>query len=105
LTGGADIDQGAAPQKLRLDKWLFFARFFKSRELAQSAVLAGHLRLNGQPCAKPAHGVGAGDVLTFVAWGRVRVIRITQLAQRRGPAALAQTLYVDLDTTAPPQTA
>lgn len=94
-----------APPKLRLDKWLFAARFFKSRELAQGAVVAGLVRLNGQPCAKPAHGVGVGDVLTFVAGGRVRVVRITQLAQRRGPATIAQTLYVDLDAGQPPQTA
>ena len=95
----------SAPEKLRLDKWLFAARFFKSRELAQGVVLQGHMRLNGAPCAKPAHGVGVGDVLTFVAGGRVRVIRITQLAQRRGPAAMAQQLYVDLDAGPPPQTA
>ncbi len=91
-----------APPKLRLDKWLFAARFFKSRELASAHVSEGHLRLNGQPCAKPAHGVGVGDVLTFVQRGRVRVIRISALSPRRGPAVVAQSLYVDLD--APVQT-
>ncbi len=95
----------AAPQKLRLDKWLFAARFFKSRELASAHVGEGHLRLNGQPCAKPGHGVGVGDVLTFVQGGRVRVIRISALAQRRGPAALAQLLYVDLDAGTAPKPA
>ncbi len=95
----------AAPEKLRLDKWLFAARFFKSRELASALVLGGHLRLNGQPCAKPAHGVAVGDVLTFVQGGRVRVIRIAALSQRRGPASIAQSLYVDLDASAPPNPA
>ncbi len=91
----------AAQEKLRLDKWLFAARFFKSRELASAHVGEGHLRLNGQPCAKPAHGVGVGDVLTFVQGNRVRVIRISALAQRRGPASVAQSLYVDLDAASP----
>jgi ribosome-associated heat shock protein Hsp15 len=95
----------AAQQKLRLDKWLFAARFFKSRELASAHVVEGHLRLNGQPCAKPAHVVGVGDVLTFVQAGRVRVIRISALSQRRGPAVAAQSLYVDLDAPAPPKPA
>jgi ribosome-associated heat shock protein Hsp15 len=90
----------APPQaRLRLDKWLFAARFFKSRELAQACVQEGHLRLNGQICAKPAHGVAVGDVLTFVQGGRVRLIRILALAARRGPAAVAQSLYVDLDAS------
>ncbi len=93
------------PPKLRLDKWLFTARFFKSRELASALVGEGHLRLNGQPCAKPAHGVGVGDVLTFVAGGRVRVIRIAALSDRRGPASAAQALYVDLDAGQMPKPA
>ena len=90
----------AAP-KLRLDKWLCFARFFKSRELASALIEEGHLRLNGQPCAKPAHGVCVGDVLTFVQGGRVRVIRVLALAQRRGPAEAAKLLYLDLDQSTP----
>jgi ribosome-associated heat shock protein Hsp15 len=86
-----------APQKLRLDKWLFAARFFKSRERAIALIDEGHLRLNGVVCAKPAQGVGAGDVLTFVQAGRVRVIRVAAMPLRRGPASAAQSLYVDLD--------
>ena len=93
------------PPKLRLDKWLFAARFFKSRELASALVADGHLRLNGVPCAKPAHGVAVGDVLTFVQANRVRVIRVLALAQRRGPASAAQALYVDLDAADAPKPA
>ncbi len=96
---------GAAAPKLRLDKWLFAARFFKSRELASALVSGGHLRLNGQPCAKPAHGVAVGDVLTFVQGGRVRLIRVAGLAARRGPASAAQVLYVDLDAPVLPDQA
>lgn len=91
--------------KLRLDKWLFVARFFKSRERAHDLIEEGHLRLNGQPCRKPAHGVAVGDVLTFVQGGRVRLIRINALSDRRGPAEMAQQLYIDLDAKAPPDQA
>ena len=90
-----------APPKLRLDKWLFAARFFKSRQLAQDLVDEGYVRLNGQPCRKAGHGVAVGDVLTFVQGGRVRLIRISALSHQRGPASAAQLLYVDLDAAAP----
>jgi ribosome-associated heat shock protein Hsp15 len=89
-------DPGVQP-KLRLDKWLFHARFFKSRDLAQDCVESGHLRLNAQRCKKPGHGVVVGDVLTFPQGGQIRVVRVLALAQRRGPATVAQALYCDLD--------
>lgn len=92
---------GAKPQanvqpKLRLDKWLWAARFFKSRDLAAEVIESGHLRLNGQHCRKPGHGVSPGDVLTFAQGRRIRVIRVQELGERRGPAAEAQELYHDL---------
>lgn len=93
---GAKPDPAAQP-RLRLDKWLFHARFFKGRDLAAEVIEAGHLRLNGQHCLKPGHGVGPGDVLTFAQGGRIRVIRILALSERRGPATEAQALYADLD--------
>lgn len=83
--------------KLRLDKWLFHARFFKSRELAHDCIAEGHLRLNAQRCTKPGHGVQLGDVLTFPQGNRIRVVRILALSDRRGPATEAQVLYDDLD--------
>jgi ribosome-associated heat shock protein Hsp15 len=89
-------DPGVQP-KLRLDKWLFHARFFKSRDLAQDCVESGHLRLNAQRCKKPGHGVVVGDVLTFPQGGQIRVVRVLALAERRGPATEAQALYCDLD--------
>ncbi len=60
----------------------------------------GHLRINGQKCKKPGHGVMVGDTLTFVQSEAVRVIRVLALSERRGPATEAQLLYMDLD--APP---
>lgn len=83
--------------KLRLDKWLFHARFFKSRDLAADCIDSGHLRLNARPCRKPGHAVAPGDVLTFPQAGRIRVVRVLALSDRRGPATEAQALYVDLD--------
>ena len=83
--------------KVRLDKWLFHARFFKSRDLAQDCVEEGRLRLNAQRCTKPGHAVAVGDVLTFPQGSRIRVVRILALSDRRGPATEAQALYVDLD--------
>lgn len=86
--------------KLRLDKWLFAARFFKNRELAAEVIESGHLRLNGQRCKKPGHGVMEGDTLTFPQARVIRVIRVLALSDRRGPAQEAQALYHDLAPTA-----
>ena len=83
--------------KLRIDKWLFHARFFKSRDLAAECVESGHLRINGMRCQKAGHGIGAGDVLTFPQANRIRVVRVLAIAERRGPATEAQGLYADLD--------
>ena len=82
--------------KFRLDKWLWQARFVKSRSLAAGLVTGGHVRVNGQRAAKPAHGVQPGDVLTFPQGDRIRVVRILAPATRRGPATEAQTLYDDM---------
>ncbi len=86
--------------KQRLDKWLVFSRFFKSREMSAALIEAGRLRLNGQRCAKPGHWVAVGDVLTFAQGPSIRLIRITGLGQRRGPASEALALYLDLDQNA-----
>ncbi len=82
--------------KLRIDKWLWQARFFKTRSLAAKQVTAGHVRINGQRALKPAQAVGPEDVLTFSQGRVVRVVRIENLGERRGPAPEAQTLYTDL---------
>lgn len=88
-------------ETLRLDKWLWQARFFKTRALAAEVAAGGHLRINGQPTRKPGANVGAGDVLTFPQGNRIRVIRVLDIGLRRGPASEAQALYHDLDPAAP----
>ena len=85
---------------IRVDKWLWHARFFKSRSLAAAAVAEGRMRLNGQVFSKPAQLLRPGDVLTFTQGKAVRVVRMLAPGTRRGPAPEAQGLYDDL---APPQ--
>ncbi|MDZ4739561.1 MAG: RNA-binding S4 domain-containing protein [Alphaproteobacteria bacterium] len=80
----------------RIDKFLWFARFFKSRTMASSAVNAGKVRINGQRCDKASTNVKPSDVLTFSAGARVRVIKVLNGGTRRGPASEAQSLYEDL---------
>ncbi|WP_233192677.1 RNA-binding S4 domain-containing protein [Acidimangrovimonas sediminis] len=88
---------GSAPRAtLRLDKWLWQARFFKTRSLAAKVVSDGAVRVNARRVTKPAQAVGAGDTLTFAAHDRVRVVRILAVGIRRGPAPEAQALYEDL---------
>lgn len=81
---------------MRVDKWLWQARFFKTRGLSAKLVTGGHCRVNGDKIAKAAYSVGPEDVLTFPQGNQIRVIKITGIGSRRGPAAEAQTLYEDL---------
>lgn len=85
----------AGPAALRLDKWLWFARFFKTRSLAARILDAGGVRVRGAP-AKPHTAVRPDDVVTFSVGGSVRVVRVVALGTRRGPAVEARTLYEDL---------
>ncbi|WP_340116227.1 RNA-binding S4 domain-containing protein [Pelagibius sp. 7325] len=86
---------------LRADKWLWFARFFKSRSLATQICQAGKLRLSGHGVVKPHYKVKVGDVLTFPQGHHIRVIKVISLGTRRGPASEAQALYEDLSPPAP----
>lgn len=86
---------------LRLDKWLWFARFVKSRSLATRLVTDGNMRINGAPTQKAHYAVKVGDVLTFALGPHIRVVRVAALGLRRGPAPEARLLYEDLDPPAP----
>ncbi|MGE5546688.1 MAG: RNA-binding S4 domain-containing protein [Solirubrobacterales bacterium] len=86
---------------LRIDKWLWFARFFKTRSLAASVVEAGEVRLNGVVVVKAAQGVRAGDELVFPTGKRWRRVTVLALGERRGPAPEAQALYRELDPPPP----
>ncbi|MDE4176473.1 RNA-binding S4 domain-containing protein [Phaeobacter sp. PT47_59] len=82
--------------KIRIDKWLWHARFFKTRSLAAKQVSAGHVRLNSGKISKPAQNVTPGDVLTFPQGRQIRVVRVEAIGERRGPAPEAQALYHDM---------
>ncbi len=77
----------------RMDKWLFHARFYRTRPLAQAAARPGRVRLNGVRVEKPGHALKPGDILTLGRGGEVMAVRVLALAERRGPAAEAQQLY------------
>ncbi|GJE60894.1 RNA-binding S4 domain-containing protein [Methylobacterium trifolii] len=82
--------------RCRLDKWLWFARFARTRSLAARLVEGGHVRVNGARTDNPAKGVAMGDVLTVAAEHGTAVVRVADLGERRGPAAQARRLYADL---------
>ena len=85
----------------RLDKWLWRARFFKTRTLAAKLCNGGHVRSGGNAITKAHHQVRIGDVLTFAQGRYIRVVKVQALGTRRGPATEARTLYEDL---MPPET-
>jgi len=87
---------------VRLDKWLWYARFFKTRTLSAAVVRSGRVRINAEPTSKPATRLLVGDTLTFPQGTRIRVARVLDVGIRRGPAAEAEALYEDLS---PPRAA
>jgi ribosome-associated heat shock protein Hsp15 len=90
---------GNLPVSLRIDKWLWHARFFKTRVLCTKLVSSG-IRVNDNQVSKPAFQVKFGDIITFRENDDIRTIEVVAIGSRRGPAPEAQMLYNDLD---PPQ--
>lgn len=85
----------------RLDKWLWCARFTKTRSGAARLIEAGKIRINGARAPKPSRLVQAGDVVTAAFLGKLTIVRVLGAAERRGPASLARTLYEDLTPPMP----
>jgi len=83
-------------EKIRLDKWLWHARFFKTRSIASKICKGGKVRINGEHAVKASSAVKSGDVLTFPQANDIKVIKVLLPGVRRGPASEAQTLYEDL---------
>lgn len=81
---------------LRLDKFLWFVRLARTRSFAQEVAEAGHMRIDGRSVDRAHAPVRVGNVLSFPLHGRVRVIRVTALPARRGPASEARLCYEDL---------
>jgi ribosome-associated heat shock protein Hsp15 len=83
---------------VRMDKWLWAARFFKTRSMAARACELGRIECNRQP-AKPARDVRVGDMLHIRTEGPEFDVEVLQLSDVRGPAAVAQTLYKETDAS------
>lgn len=96
-----------AGERIRIDNWLWHARFYRTRVLAQEAAEKGHIRLNGARTEKAGRGIKIGDVLTVPTGRDVLIVRVVAFGERRGPALEARLLYEivadgGLDPSAPP---
>jgi ribosome-associated heat shock protein Hsp15 len=90
-------------ESVRLDKWLWAARVFKTRSLAAAACDGGKVDVNGQ-AAKPAKGLRPGDVIRVsLPPDRHRVLKVALVGDRRGSASVARALFEDLTPPAPPR--
>ena len=86
----------AVVERTRIDRWLWAARFTKTRGLATEAVSGGHVRVNGER-VKPAREVGAGDVIEVRVGETAWTVVVRGVAERRGPARVARTLYEETE--------
>jgi ribosome-associated heat shock protein Hsp15 len=93
------VDSECASANVRLDRWLWAARFFKTRQLASEAVKGGKVRVNGNR-VKPAKTVAVGDELEVRRGRYMWAVRIEALSNRRGPAAQAAGLYSEHEASA-----
>ena len=86
------------PRSVRIDKWLWAARFFKTRSAAQQAIEGGKVKLNGER-TKPARDVKPGNELVIHIGAYEWTIKVVQLAAQRGPAPVARTLYEETEAS------
>lgn len=81
-------------EKLRIDKWLWAARFYKTRSLASEEILRGRVQVNGL-AVKPAREIKAGDTLQLRVGATLRTVLVQALSDKRGPAPVAATLFME----------
>jgi ribosome-associated heat shock protein Hsp15 len=89
-------------ESVRVDKWLWAARMFKTRSAASSACTAGHVKIAGES-VKASKAVKPGDHIDVLTPGGPRQLEIVALGDRRGPASVARTLYIDHTPPPPPK--
>ena len=95
-------EDGSGATSARLDRWIWHARIARTRTLAQAMVRAGRVRINGARATRPGQTVRVGDILTIAlghsgaSRGRVRLLRIEAVAERRGSPDAAANLFTDL---------
>ena len=86
---------------MRIDRYLFFIRLMKSRTLAQGLIDEGHVRIDGKRVEKPSEEVRVGSVIALPLHGKVRILRVLALPDRRGPATEARSCYEELGIDEP----
>ena len=86
---------------MRIDRFLFFIRLLKSRTLAQSVIDEGYVRIDGKRVDKPSEDVRIGSVVALPLRGQVRILRVLDLPERRGPPAEARLCYEELGIDEP----
>ena len=89
-------------KRQRVDKWLWHARMVRTRSDAAALVRAGHVRINAVKTTAHGHPVRIGDVLTLALDRSVRVLKVEGFCDKRGDAAVARNLYLDLGKETPP---
>lgn len=94
----------SSENSVRVDKWLWAARMYKTRSLATSAAKAGHVKIN-EKVAKSSSQVKKGDNVSALTAGGKRILEVIELAEIRGPATFAQTLYIDHTPVVEPEIA
>lgn len=96
-SGGLDI-MSAPSETLRIDRWLFYCRFFKTRSLATAAVSGGHVKLNGERTG-PGSRIKCGDQIDLIRERLPFSLQVTGIPNRRGPAAEARNCYLEDEET------
>ena len=86
-------------KKIRIDKWLWWARFFKTRSLSTKIITKGSVRVNSRPIFKPSFEIKVDDVLTFTSAKSVRVIKVLSLGERRVNYEEARKMYENVEDT------
>ena len=94
-------EAGSAVQ--RVDRWLWFARFVKTRAFAQRLISRGKVRVNRVRVARPSHTITPGDVVSFMNRDQIRVVVVRATSTRRGPAREARILYDEIASPADAQ--
>lgn len=95
----AEDQAPVASERQRLDKWLVYARFVKTRSVALELVEKGRVRINGERVKRPDRQIARGDVLTMALPHATLVVQVDDFAERRGSASDAQALYVIVQPT------
>lgn len=93
--------EGLGRSKGRLDQWLWFARFVKSRSLAARLCAAGAVTVNGSPVKKANHAIRRGDIVVLPQGSWQKSVRVMALGVRRGPAPEARLLYEEAAASVP----